>query len=378
MIDSKTVALTKELVALPSITPNDAGCQELISHWLTKLGFTINDMPFGETSNLWATRGTEGPHFVFAGHTDVVPPGDKALWLFDPFTPTVKDGKLYGRGVADMKGGVAAMLIAVEEFVTKYPDHTGQISFLITSDEEGPGHDGTKKVVGKLQEQGIKIDWCLVGEPGSQQIFADTLKLGARGSLTGTVVFTGKQGHVGYPHKANNPIHATLNTLHALTNIKWDEPSEDFPASSLQITNLNAGVGAENVIPETLYCQFNIRFSPKVTPEQLKSSITETLNAQALPFHMEWRQGGEPFLSHRGKLTAACSTAIEQVMGRTPGFSNVGGTSDARFIIKTGCETVEMGLLSTTIHAVNEHVDCKDLDDLSKIYFNVLENLFVK
>jgi succinyl-diaminopimelate desuccinylase len=376
MHDSKTIALTKELVARASVTPHDAGCQEMISSRLKKLGFVINDMPFGETSNLWASRGTGSPHFVFAGHTDVVPPGDPALWKFDPFTPTIADGKLYGRGVADMKGGIAAMLIAVEEFVQQHPHHPGTISFLITSDEEGPAHDGTQKVVAKLIEQGVQIDYCLVGEPGSQEILGDYLKLGARGSLTGEVTFTGKQGHVGYPHKVNNPIHATMSALDKLSKMRWDEADEDFPASSIQITNLNAGVGAENVVPETLYCQFNIRFSPKVKPETLKSTITETLQQQPLPFHMEWRQGGAPFLSHKGKLTAACSSAIEAVTGRTPGLSNIGGTSDARFIIKTGCETVEVGLLSTTIHAVNEHADCADLDNLNKIYAHILSELF--
>ncbi len=375
--NSATIALTKELVARPSVTPHDAGCQEIIAARLKKLGFTINNLQYNETSNLWASRGTGAPHFVFLGHTDVVPPGDPALWLFDPFTPTIKDGKLYGRGVADMKGGVAAMVVAVEEFVAANPNHPGTISFLLTSDEEGPAHDGTKRVLVKLKEDNVKIDYCLVGEPGSQECFADNLKLGARGSLTGTVVFTGKQGHVGYPHQAKNPIHAALNSLHNLTTIKWDEPSADFEASSLQITNLKAGVGAENVIPETMYCQFNIRFAPGVTPEQLKSGVTQTLSMQPLPYNIEWRQGGEPFLSHKGKLTAVCTEAINEVVATTPKMSNAGGTSDARFIIKMGCETVEMGLLGKTIHAVNEHVDCEDLDALQQIYLRVLQKLFV-
>lgn len=376
MAESKTVELTKQLVARPSVTPDDAGCQKIISERLKKLGFTITDMPFGETSNLWATHGSGSPHFMFAGHTDVVPPGDIKLWMYDPFTPTIKDGKLYGRGVADMKGGIAAMLVAVEEFLDKNPNHPGTISFLITSDEEGPAHDGTKRVVAKLIDDKVKIDYCLVGEPGSQETFADCLKLGARGSLTGTILFNGKQGHVGYPHKAKNPIHAALNSLHTLTQIKWDEPSTDFPASSLQITNIRAGVGAENVIPETMYCQFNIRFAPGVTPDYLKTSVTQTLNMQPLPYDIDWKQGGEPFLSHKGKLTEACSQAINAIIGKAPRFSNIGGTSDARFIIKTGCETVEMGLLSTTIHAVNEHVDCAELDALQKIYLQVLQRIF--
>ncbi len=376
MTDSKTIALTKRLVERPSVTPDDAGCQDIISAELKKLGFNINKMPFGDTSNLWASRGTGLPHFVFAGHTDVVPPGDTSLWESDPFVPTIRNGNLYGRGVADMKGGIAAMLVAVEEFLQQNPQPSGTISFLITSDEEGPAHDGTKKVLEQLINDKVHIDYCLVGEPGSREFFADTLKLGARGSLSGTVVFTGKQGHVGYPQKANNPIHANLNTLHNLSQIKWDEATADFPASSLQITNLKAGVGAENVIPETLYCQFNIRFAPSVTPAELKTKVDQTLKMQPLPFDLKWRQGGEPFMSHKGKLTAACKEAVQAVMHHTPEFSTMGGTSDARFIIKTGCEAVELGLLSTTIHAINEHAACADLDNLAKIYTHVLQKLF--
>lgn len=375
MHESKTIALTKELVSCPSVTPDDAGCQKIISDRLGKLGFEIKDFPFGETSNLWASHGSGAPHLVFLGHTDVVPPGDPKLWLFDPFTPTIKDGLLYGRGVADMKGGVAAMIVAVEQYLAENPNHPGTISFLLTSDEEGPAHDGTKRVIVKLQEAGIKIDYCLVGEPSSEEEFGDRLKLGARGSLTGTIVFKGKQGHVGYPHKANNPIHAALNSLQTLTQIKWDEASPDFEASSLQITNLKAGVGAENVIPETMYAQFNIRFAPGVTPEQLKTQVTHTLDMQPLPYNIDWRQGGEPFLSHRGKLSEACLQAIQNVAQITPRFSNNGGTSDARFIIKMGCETVEIGLLSTTIHAVNEHAACADLDALCAIYLQVLQRV---
>lgn len=375
MSDSRTIELTKQLVGRPSVTPHDAGCMDIISAVLDKLGFSVNLMPFGDTSNLWASHGSGAPHFVFLGHTDVVPPGDRALWLHDPFTPMITDGKLYGRGVADMKGGIGAMLAAMEQFIAQHPKHKGTISFLITSDEEGPALAGTQKVVAKLMADNIKIDWCLVGEPGSQVTLGDTLKLGARGSLTGTVVFTGKQGHVGHPQKANNPIHATLNTLHKLTQIKWDEATAEFPASSLQITNIKSGVGAENVIPETLYCQFNIRFAPGVTPQQLKTTIKETLDMQALPYKIEWRQGGEPFVSPQGALTVACIDAIKDVLGKTPVLSNIGGTSDARFMVKTGCEAVELGLLNTTIHAVNENVACADLDTLAQVYLRVLAQL---
>lgn len=377
MQDSKTIGLTKQLVACPSVTPNDAGCQKILADRLKKIGFTITDMPFGETSNLWASRGTGSPHFVFIGHTDVVPPGDVTLWHNDPFEPTIRNGNLYGRGVADMKGGIAAMVVATEEFMHQHSQHKGTISFLITSDEEGPAHDGTKRVVEQLIRDNIKIDWCLVGEPGSQKTFGDTLKLGARGSITGTVVFTGKQGHVAYPHQANNPIHATLKTLHELTQIKWDEPTADFDASSLQITNLKSGVGAGNVIPETLYCQFNVRFAPGITAEHIKTKTRQTLGMQALPFAIDWYQGGEPFLSHKGALTAACMEAVETILQRPPQFSNAGGTSDGRFIIKTGCETVELGLLGTTIHGINEHASCEDLDRLTQIYGLVLTKLMV-
>ncbi len=374
--NSRTIELTKRLISCPSITPYDAGCQDIIRTELEKLGFTVTDMPFGDTSNLWATHGTGAPHFMFAGHTDVVPPGDVSLWLCDPFEPKIQDGKLYGRGVADMKGGIAAMLVAVTEFIQQNPKHPGTISFLITSDEEGPAHDGTKRVVEQLQNDNIEVDWCIVGEPISQAKLADTIKLGARGSLTGWVTFTGKQGHVGYPAKANNPIHATLATLDKLAHLEWDVADADFPASSLQITNIHGGVGAENVIPETLYCQFNVRFSPNVTAEQLKTSIEQTLKAQPLPYKLEWRQGGAPFLSKKGKLTEIAMLAVQKLTQQTPEFSNIGGTSDARFIINLGCEIFELGLISTTIHAINEHVACEDLDQLSAIYLEVLQQLF--
>lgn len=375
MPESRTVDLAKQLVTRKSITPIDAGCQDIIAALLSKLGFSITEMPFGNTANLWASHGSGSPHFVFLGHTDVVPPGDLNLWLDDPFTPNILDNKFYARGIADMKGGLAAMLCALEDFFAQNKTHKGTISVLITSDEEGPADDGTQKVIAALKEQGVKFDWCIVGEPGSQNKLADTLKIGARGSLTGTVVFTGKQGHVGHPNKANNPIHAALNTLHNLTKIKWDEEANGFPASCLQITNIRSGVGADNVIPETMYCQFNVRFSPHTTPEQLKQSIVETLNMQSLPYTIEWKQGAEAFVSKHGLLTDTCIEVVKDLVGITPELSNIGGTNDARFIVKTDCEAVELGLLSTTIHAVNEHVDCADLDLLTKIYFEILQRL---
>lgn len=377
MTDSRTIDISKQLIARPSVTPNDNGCQEIIVNILSKLGFTISNMQFNDTSNLWATRGSGSPHFVFLGHTDVVPPGDEKLWLHDPFTPTILDEKLYGRGVADMKGGIAAMLAALEDFIRDNSQHKGTISLLITSDEEGPAHDGTKRVVEKLQADNIKMDYCLLGEPGSQETLGDTLKLGARGSLTGTVIFTGKQGHVGHPTKANNPIHAVLNTLHNLTKIEWDKETAEFQATGLQITNIRSGVGAANVIPETMYCQFNIRYAPTITPEQLKTSVTKILDTQPLPYTIEWTDGATPFVSPKGELTQVCSDVVQELTGKKPIISNIGGTNDARFIVKTGCEAVELGLLNTSIHAVNEHAACADLNMLQKMYLRILQKMML-
>jgi len=376
MLDtSKTIELTKRLVSCPSVTPDDAGCQDIIAEFLSKLGFDITPLPFGDTKNLWATRGNGAPHFMFAGHTDVVPAGDLALWDNNPFTPTIQDNKLYGRGVADMKGGIAAMLIAVEEFVNVNPNHPGTISFLITSDEEGPAHDGTKKVIAELLKDDIKIDYCIVGEPISQQKLADTMKRGSRGSLSAGVVFTGKQGHVGYAQRAQNPIHATLSTLDQLAKIEWDKPSADFPATSLQITNLNSGVGAENVIPEVLTCDFNLRYSNQITADQIKAKVTELLDQQPLQYEINWRLNGVPYLAPNGKLTESANAAIKEVTSYTADVCAVGGTSDARFIIDLGCEILELGLMDTTMHAVNEHVACNDLENLTKIYSRLLGNL---
>lgn len=372
---SKTVELTKRLIACPSVTPDDAGCQDIIRTELEKLGFNIVKLPFGDTENLWAMRGNGAPHFMFAGHTDVVPAGDLKLWHANPFSPTIIDGNLYGRGVADMKGGIAAMLIAVAEFIEQNPDHPGTISFLITSDEEGPAHNGTKKVLPELQKDQIKVDYCIVGEPVSQNRIGDTMKRGSRGSLSASVVFTGKQGHVGYAQRAKNPIHATLQTLHELTQIQWDQPSADFPATSLQITNLNAGVGAENVIPEVLTCDFNLRFSQSVTPEQIQAKIETLLKSQPLPYQIKWRLNGVPYLAPSGNLATVAKAAVQQEMQYEPTICAVGGTSDARFIMDLGCEILELGLMDTTMHAVNENVACEDLDTLTRIYLRVLQGL---
>lgn len=373
---SATVQLTQELITCKSVTPNDAGCQDIIAARLSILGFKIIRLNFGETKNLLAIRSNGSPHLCFAGHTDVVPSGDVRLWESDPFTPTLKDSNLYGRGVADMKGGIAAMLVALEKFIRHYPDHKGTFSMLITSDEEGPAHDGTQRVLANLPDDFPKIDYCIVGEPTSDSILGDIIKNGSRGSLNATVTFTGKQGHVGYAHLANNPIHQVLAALRELTQVTWDQGAAPFPPTSLQVTNVHAGVGAENVIPEELNCKFNLRFAPTSTVEHMQETITKILDTQPLPYTIDWRTSGLPFASPPGNLTNAATAAIQKVKHITPTISAGGGTSDARFIIKLGCEVIELGLSYRTIHMVNEHVPCADLDDLMHIYFEILEQLY--
>ncbi len=379
MSDSKTVALVKRLIACPSVTPQDASCQAIISQALSALAFKVRDLSFGDTTNLWASRGQGAPHFVFAGHTDVVPPGDLNSWHSDPFVPSKRDGKLYGRGVADMKGGIAAMIIAVQAFLEKNPTFPGTISFLITSDEEGPAHDGTQRVLEQLIKEQVHIDWCIVGEPVSQKILADTMKLGSRGSLQGAVIFKGRQGHVGHAGRAINPIHQTFQALSSLTQIHWDQDTPDFPASSLQITRLHADSGAENVIPETLSCRFNLRFGPSLSPDAIKARIIEILNTQqSLLYDIQWRLSGLPYLSKRGRLTEVARSVVRALNHQEPAIRSVGGTSDARFIVPAmDCETLELGLMDTTMHEINEHVDCKDLEQLTLIYQAILEGLFL-
>jgi succinyl-diaminopimelate desuccinylase len=379
MPNNKTLDLVQRLIARPSVTPNDAGCQDIIRQELGSLGFKFVDMTFGETKNLWASRGTGAPHFVFAGHTDVVPPGDTNSWTNDPFEPTIRDGKLYGRGVADMKGGIAAMIVAVQELIAKNPDLPGTISFLITSDEEGPGHDGTKRALEQLKQDNIHVDWCIVGEPVSQKILGDTMKLGSRGSLHGELIFTGKQGHVGHAQRAVNPVHVTMSALLTLTQIEWDKETTDFPATSFQITRLHSDSGAVNVIPETLTCRFNLRFSPSVAPDEIKARITEVLKTkQSLPYTEKWSISGVPYLSKRGRLTEVAREVVRQAINQEPEIRSVGGTSDARFIVPAlECETLELGLMDTTMHEVNEHVACDDLEKLTVIYGQVLERLFL-
>jgi len=373
---SPTLALAQQLIACPSITPDDAGCQAILAERLKKIGFTIQALPFGDVQNLWAIRGTESPLFVFAGHTDVVPTGNLNDWETPPFTPTIRGEYLHGRGAADMKGGVAAMITACERFVEQNPNHPGSIAFLITSDEEGVATHGTAKVMEYLKTQGIHIDYCVIGEPASQHSVGDILKNGRRGSLNCTLKILGKQGHVAHPHKADNPIHRALVPLAELVNTPWDSGNEDFPPTRLQISNINSGTGAMNVIPGSLECQFNFRFSTETSPEALMARVQEIFNAHEVQYELDWKPPGYPFLTKSGKLLAACTQAVQETVKLKPQLSTDGGTSDGRFIAPTGTEVIELGPCNATIHCVNESVKISDLDTLSQIYERVLGLIF--
>ncbi|MBK5965405.1 succinyl-diaminopimelate desuccinylase [Thiocystis minor] len=372
---SPTLALARDLIARPSVTPDDRGCQDLMAARLDALGFRIEPMPFGEVTNLWARRGDTGPVFCFAGHTDVVPTGPLDRWTSDPFVPTIRDGRLYGRGAADMKGSLAAMITAVESFVADHPDHTGSIAFLITSDEEGPSVNGTVKVVERLEQRGEKIDYALVGEPSSRERLGDTIKNGRRGSLNGVLKVHGKQGHVAYPQLAVNPFHACATTLAALCAEIWDQGNDHFPPTSFQIANLNMGTGAENVIPGQLEAQFNLRFSTELTPEIIQTRVRRILDAGGFDYDLTWRLSGNPFLTPAGELVAASRAAIRTVAGLDTLLSTTGGTSDGRFIAPTGAQVVELGPLNATIHQIDECVGVEELDQLSAIYRLILERL---
>jgi succinyl-diaminopimelate desuccinylase len=372
---SKTLELAIDLVSRASVTPNDAGCQALIAERLEKLGFTIENLRFGEVDNLWARHGETEPLFVFAGHTDVVPTGPIESWKFPPFEPTIDNGLLYGRGAADMKGSIAAMLTACERFITDNPQHKGSIAFLITSDEEGPGIDGTVKVIEHLEAQGEKIDWCLVGEPSSTDRLGDVVKNGRRGSLIGSLTIKGLQGHIAYPHLAENPIHKAAPILKILCETEWDQGNDFFPATSFQISNINAGTGAENVIPGELEILFNFRYNTEVTHTQLQQQVTKLLNEYGLKYNLAWRHSGLPFLTQPGELVAATVESIKNVCGYEPTLSTAGGTSDGRFIAPTGAQVIEVGPLNNTIHKVNECVSVEDLDKLSDIYQAIIKQL---
>ena len=370
-----TLELTKKLIQSASVTPEDAGCQTLLASHLKPLGFTIESLRFGEVDNLWARRGTAAPLLVFAGHTDVVPTGPLAQWTSPPFIPTVRDGFLYGRGAADMKSSLAAMVIACENFIKQFPDHPGSIAFLITSDEEGPAINGTRKVIEHMQARHEKLNWCIVGEPSSEQQLGDTLKIGRRGSLNGRLKIYGKQGHIAYPHLADNPIHRSLAPLALLCDTHWDDGLDNFPATSLQISNINSGTGATNVIPDDLEVLFNFRYSPAVTAQELQQKVTTILDQRHFRYDLSWKLSGEPFLTDSGKLLDATCAAIQEVTGLIPQLSTGGGTSDGRFIAPTGCEVIELGPCNDSIHQIDERVRVDDLEPLARIYEEILVRL---
>ncbi len=375
---NETLELAKALIARPSVTPADAGCMDLIVECLEPLGFRAEFLDFGDTRNLWLRRGTARPLFVFLGHTDVVPPGDPAAWTFPPFEPHVRDGVLYGRGAADMKGAVAAFTVACRHFVERHPDHAGSIAVLLTSDEEGIAADGVVKVVEVLQARDEAIDWCLVGEPSSEKVLGDVVKVGRRGSLNGFLRVFGIQGHVAYPHKARNPIHQFAPALHHLVNEVWDEGNEHFPPTTFQVSNLSAGTGAENVIPGQLDVRFNFRFSTEVTAAELQRRVAAILDRYRLDYEIDWRLSGEPFLTATDEIIGAVQRALREVLGREAELSTGGGTSDGRFIAPTGAQVLELGPLNATIHQVNERVAVADLEALTAVYEKVLENLLLR
>src|SRR5262249_26659160 len=372
---SQGLELHRDLVALGCRPPGDEGCQELIARRLAGIGFVIEPLPFGNVTNLWARRGTTGPVLCFAGHTDVVPTGPLEEWKSDPFAPSVRDGVLYGRGAADMKSGLAAMVTAAEQFAREHPNHKGSIAFLITSDEEGPSVDGTKRVMETLNARSERIDWCVVGEPSSEKSIGDTIKVGRRGSFSGRLTVHGVQGHVAYPQLAENPVHTFAPALAELTSRVWDEGTEHFQPTTFQISNLNAGTGAPNVIPGELKARFNLRYSPVQTLDGLKQIGEGTLRKHGVRFTIDWYVSGEPFYTPTGTLSDAVGSAIQAVTGSRPKLSTGGGTSDGRFIAPLGAQVVELGVVNATIHKVNESVRVEDIDQLHKIYFNVLRNL---
>jgi len=372
---STTLELAKSLISKASVTPDDCGCQAIMIDRLKKIGFEIHPLKFGDVDNFWAVHGNRGPLFAFAGHTDVVPAGDENAWNTKPFEPTIKDGFLYGRGAADMKGGLASMVTATEDFIKDNPNHNGRIAFLITSDEEGVAVNGTVKVMEYLTENNQKIDYCLLGEPSSTSITGDVIKNGRRGSLNGVMKVHGRQGHVAYPHLAKNPIHHVSPALNDLCKQEWDNGNDYFPATSFQISNMHSGDGVTNVIPGDATVMFNFRYSTETTKKELQKKVHEILDSHNLDYSIEWSHSGYPFLTPQGELVSACIEAIKKTKGIEPELSTSGGTSDGRFIAQEGTQVVELGPVNATIHQVNESVLVQDLDDLSEIYYQVLTNI---
>lgn len=373
---SATLELTQNLMARNSVTPVDEGCQDVMATRLERLGFRIEKLRYGNVDNLWAMRGEASPVLCFAGHTDVVPTGPLEEWQSNPFQPEIRDGMLYGRGAADMKSGLAAMITATEAFVAEKPDHKGSIAFLITSDEEGPSVDGTKKVVETLLTRKTRIDWCIVGEPSSEKQIGDMIKIGRRGSLSGRLTVHGIQGHIAYPQFAENPVHTLAPALAELTSRVWDQGNEHFQPTTFQVSNLNAGTGAPNVIPGELKARFNLRYSPVQKLETLKATVEEILTRHKVRYSLEWHLSGEPFYTPPGgKLLKGVSAAVTKICGKPPVLSTGGGTSDGRFIALMGAEVLELGVPNPTIHKVNESVRVADIDILHTLYLQSLRNL---
>ncbi|HEJ7055732.1 MULTISPECIES: succinyl-diaminopimelate desuccinylase [Serratia] len=368
------IELAQQLIKRPSLSPNDEGCQQLMIDRLQAIGFTVEAMDFEDTQNFWAWRG-EGQTLAFAGHTDVVPTGDEKRWDNPPFEPAIRDGMLYGRGAADMKGSLAAMVVAAERFVAANPDHRGRLAFLITSDEEASATHGTVKVVEALMARNERLDYCLVGEPSSTERVGDVVKNGRRGSITANLHIHGVQGHVAYPHLADNPVHRAMPALNELVAIEWDRGNEFFPPTSMQIANVQAGTGSNNVIPGDLYVQFNFRFSTELTDAMIKQRVEELLERHQLNYSIEWRLSGQPFLTSRGALVDAVVNAVEHYSELTPQLLTTGGTSDGRFIAQMGAQVVELGPVNATIHKVNECVNAADLQLLSRMYQRIMEQL---
>jgi succinyl-diaminopimelate desuccinylase len=372
---SATLQLASDLIARPSITPDDAGCQAMLIERLSAIGFECETMIFGDVTNLWARRGRAAPLLAFAGHTDVVPPGPLDKWHSDPFTPEIRDGNLFGRGAADMKSSIAAMVTACERFVTQYAQHQGSIALLITSDEEGIATNGTVKVIEALEARGEKMDWALIGEPSSLAHVGDVVKNGRRGSIGAKLVINGIQGHVAYPHKVDNPIHRAMPALHDLARHEWDQGNSFFPPTSLQISNINSGTGAHNVVPAHAEFLFNLRYSTEIDAKQIIETTRVILDKHELDYDINWSVSGYPFLTPEGELVEAAQQAIKQHTGLTTALETTGGTSDGRFIAPTGAQVLELGPVNESIHKLNEHVNVEELDQLSDIYQSILENL---
>ena len=375
---SATQDLAIQLLSIDSVTPDDKGCQQLLCERLSKIGFNCETLQFGEVTNLWARCGTEAPLFVFAGHTDVVPTGPVEKWDSDPFNPQLRDGKLYARGAADMKSSIACMVTACERFIEQNPEHKGSIAFLITSDEEGPAINGTVKVIDTLQQRNEKIDWCLVGEPSSTNTLGDVVKNGRRGSLGASLTVKGVQGHVAYPHLADNPVHRAAPALAELTTTKWDDGNEFFPATTFQISNIHAGTGATNVIPGEVVIDFNLRFSTCLTAEEIKHQVEKILQSHDLNYDLQWNLSGQPFLTSAGELLDAAQLAINKITGIDTELSTAGGTSDGRFIAPTGAQVLELGPVNESIHKINENIDFASIDTLSDIYQEMLSILLAE